>query len=357
MVKNIYAPKLAEILPNSIKTDDKIHAAAVALDAELEKMLETVKLTLHLPRLEELPSAVLDHLAYQFHCDFYSADLPDAVKRNQIRESIYWHRLKGTPKGVEKALSSFMTDARVEENWEYGGEPYFFRIVTRGLRYLSTEQEFIDLVNSAKNVRSWLEGIIFDLTIEEPQELVTAVAELESGKVTTEFAFEDKAESQNIACGFAELVSGKSTTYFGGREPIQRRSYYSAIAELNSGKISVMPENRPEPDEYWFERWIAEKWREWSKNPAIKYYTHPGDEIFPPDPDIFPDGDFLRLYFYFPNNAIRYLTLLNPREDLTAQDIRAAAVWFNDLLANRAGYSSVNLVKALLVRSERWRVF
>ena len=152
MLKSITAPKLADILPESIKNDDKIFAAATFLDSEIEKIAALTDLTLHLPRLDELSADVLDHLAWQYHCDFYRQDLPLKAKRDQIRESIFWHRIKGTPAGVEKAVSTFMQGATVEENWEYGGEDYFFRITCKGLKYLSTEEEFLRLVFSAKNV-------------------------------------------------------------------------------------------------------------------------------------------------------------------------------------------------------------
>lgn len=128
MIKDIYKPKLAEILPKSIQGDEKIHAAATALDFELEKMIESSKLVLHLPRLDELPSDVLEHLRYQFHCDFWREDISLADKRNQIRESLLWHRLKGTPKGCEVAISTFIQNAKIEENWEYGGLPFFFAL-------------------------------------------------------------------------------------------------------------------------------------------------------------------------------------------------------------------------------------
>jgi len=356
MIKDIYKPKLAEILPESIKNDEQVHAAAVALDAELEKLLDKVKLVLHLPRLDELPADVLDHLAFQFHCDFYRNNLPVEVKRNQIRESLLWHRIKGTPRGVELAIADFMTDAVVEENWQYGGEPYFFRIVTKGLKYLSTEQEFLDLVNSAKNVRSWLEGIIFDLTVEQPHSLVTAVAELDSTFEVTDFFLPVSVEKQNLVQGVAELESGIEITDLIGGIVQPTSTLYQAIAQLEYGIEITELEELPPIDDYWFERWIAERWREWSLNPAIKYYTHPGDEIFPPEPDVFPDGDFLRLYFQFPNKSIRYLTMLNPRDNLTDRDIKSAGVWFNDLLMNQAGYTSIRNFKALLVKNERWKI-
>ncbi len=356
MIKSIYQPKLAETLPESIKVDKQIRAAAESLDTEIEKMLANVVLALHLPRLDDLPEDVLDHLAYQYHCDFYRTDLPVEAKRSQIRESIFWHRIKGTPVGVERAISTFLTKAVVEENWQYGGEPYFFRITTKGLKYLTAEKDFIDLINTAKNVRSWLEGIIFDLTIEEPQTLYHAIVEVESGLEVTDFCLDKQIETHNLVQGIGEVVSGLEVTELVGGIVQPTSTYYHAIAELEYGTEVTELDNPPPHDDYWFEWWIARKWKAWKVNPILKHYPHEDAEILPPEPDVFPEGDFLRLYFYFPNRSIRYITMLNPRDNLSVADIKAVAVWWKNLLQNSAGYTSIEVIKALLVKKEVWKV-
>ena len=205
MIKEIFKPKLTEILPASIKHDEKLHAAAVALDEEIEKLLSLSELVLHLPRLDNLPHEVLDHLAWQYHCDFYSQNLPIQVKRNQIRETIFYHRIKGTPAGVERSIKDFLVDAKVEENWEYGGEPYFFRITCKGLKYIPTEEDFLYLVFNAKNVRSWLEGIIFDLTLEENEIYHVAHLEVDAGKEFHDIFLENMQAHEKNFVGFLEV--------------------------------------------------------------------------------------------------------------------------------------------------------
>ena len=84
---------------------------------------------LHVPRLEKLNHDVLDHLAWQFHCDHYEpSTMSLEVKRNLIRQSIAWHKIKGTPASVENFLGAFGIKAQVEEWYTYDGEPYFFRL-------------------------------------------------------------------------------------------------------------------------------------------------------------------------------------------------------------------------------------
>ncbi len=358
MIKSINAPKLTEILPQSIRDDKKIYAAAASIDEQIEKISALAKLVMHLPRLDELSGEVLDHLAYQFHCDFYLQDLPDSAKRDQIRESIFWHRIKGTPEGVEKALSTFMVGAQVQENWEYGGEDYFFRIITKGLKYLSTEEEFLRLIDTAKNVRSWLDGIIFDLTIEEPEIYHHAVAELESGMEENCVTLSDMSAQENLFHAVAELESGMEEIYFGGDEKTFAK-YYFSVAELEGGAEVTESSYTLPPDDFWFEKWLLEKWREWELNPVVKQYEHPDDGgISPFDPDFFPtEGNFLRLFFRYPDNTYKFLTLFNPREDLSAADIKSVGILSRDLFRSPSGLNSVGLAKAFLVSKKTYKIF
>ena len=75
MGKNLQTVSLLDILPEVLLRDVKLKAAAQALDAELQRLSADARLVLHLPRLDELPNEVLDELAYQYHVDFFRAEL------------------------------------------------------------------------------------------------------------------------------------------------------------------------------------------------------------------------------------------------------------------------------------------
>ena len=72
-MKKIIAAKAEEVSPESIQQDAKISAAMKALDVELNRLVLSVDEVLHLPRLDYLSDEVLDHLAWQYHVDFYSS--------------------------------------------------------------------------------------------------------------------------------------------------------------------------------------------------------------------------------------------------------------------------------------------
>ena len=165
MVKDIQKVSLLDILPDSILADKKIQATAIALDTELQRVTEAVTQVLHLPRLDVLPEAVVDLLAWQWHVDFYepiSMDLE--IKRKLVKESIAWHRIKGTPAAVEKVISTVFGKSSVQEWFEYGGEPYRFRITASGFNHTEKNtKDIIRAVEMTKNTRSRLEGITIDI--------------------------------------------------------------------------------------------------------------------------------------------------------------------------------------------------
>ena len=163
-MKKISEVTLLDVLPESILQDPKLKAAAEALDAQIRAVTLATREVLHLPRLDELSGNVLDFLAEQFHLDFYEPlYLTEDEKRNLIRESIAWHRIKGTPAAVEKIAHDAFRDAEIVEWFNYGGEPYHFKIRSHGYKQTPDGFEtYIRMINAAKNVRSWVDNYEVD---------------------------------------------------------------------------------------------------------------------------------------------------------------------------------------------------
>ncbi len=173
MVKDVGTVSLLDILPDSILADKQISAAAQALDWELQRVTAATAEVLHLPRLDVLPEKVVDILAWQFHVDFYEPVGMDLeTKRNLVKESIAWHRIKGTPAAVDKLVSTVFGDSWTKEWFEYGGKPYHFRVVTENVTTDKAQLKLMyDAINTAKNVRSILDNIEFLLHLADDAEM------------------------------------------------------------------------------------------------------------------------------------------------------------------------------------------
>lgn len=56
-------------------------------------------------------------------------------------------------------------NAKVHEWFDYGGEPYYFKVTTETVISGTTVlAELVEMINAVKNVRSWMEGIIINRT-------------------------------------------------------------------------------------------------------------------------------------------------------------------------------------------------
>lgn len=164
---NIREISLVDLIPPNLAKDPKVKAAAEALDAELQAVTQAVDQCLIISRIDELSENVLDLLAWEFHVDFYEPDLPIEQKRELIKKSIVFHKKKGTPAAVEDLVITIFGDGQVQEWFEYGGQPYHFKVLTNNGSATTTDVErFEKAVESVKNARSVLEAVEITLTDE-----------------------------------------------------------------------------------------------------------------------------------------------------------------------------------------------
>ena len=163
MSKDLQSVSLLDILPPNLLADKQLYAAARALDDELQKITAATRNALLLPRLDELSEEVIDLLAWQWHVDFYEPSMSIETKRRLVRESIAWHRIKGTKAAVEKMAQTVFKGGVVTEWFEYGGEPYHFRIDVLNAPNMTEESRgrLLAVVNASKNTRSWLDELRF----------------------------------------------------------------------------------------------------------------------------------------------------------------------------------------------------
>ena len=162
-------------LPESLNRQNAKEIAQV-VDEFLHRFDGQIPQVLIYPVIDQLPENLVDALAVQLHCDFYDYSLSLAAKRHIVKNSIAWHRIKGTPGAVEILCQSLFHESRTKEWYEYGGRPYFFRMVmdiSDGSEDAS--REIIKLLKKAieagKNVRSWLELLEFIVNMEDTEQV------------------------------------------------------------------------------------------------------------------------------------------------------------------------------------------
>lgn len=151
---------IIDLLPDSLKIDPFIVALAEAFEIELKEAYQEAETVSNFNDVDNLPEPILDYLAYQKHVDFYENTLPIEQKRGLIKNATAWHRKNGTPWAVEQVVSIIFKNAKVAEWFEYGGNPYFFRVETEEtLKSSSDFNRLVKMIDSTKNKRSVLQEI------------------------------------------------------------------------------------------------------------------------------------------------------------------------------------------------------
>lgn len=149
-----------------MKSDATTKALCVALNDQYKVVVENIEKTLIYPILDNLPEEVIDELAWQFHVDWYDMQAPIETKIELVKTSRLVHSRLGTVYAVEEVAKAYMGDATIEEWFNYGGEPYYFNVLTSNPSLTGEVlKKMIDIINKVKNVRSWLDKIIVDLSV------------------------------------------------------------------------------------------------------------------------------------------------------------------------------------------------
>ena len=154
---------LLDIMPPNLLADKKIYNVCLALDSTLKSISDECNIPSLIHNIDRLDSEFIDLLAYQFHVDFYDEALSLDIRRELVKKSIDYHMRKGTPYAMDGVVGLVFPDGVVEENWEYGGESYHFRVnnITVGMAGPKTLEQLMRAIDSVKNVRSTLDEIIF----------------------------------------------------------------------------------------------------------------------------------------------------------------------------------------------------
>lgn len=110
------------------------------------------------------PEYLLPWLAWAVSVDVWNNDWPPATKRAVIRQSVQVHKQKGTTGALRRALSAFgFADIDIAEWFQYGGDPFTFRIRAKLLEAGHSIDE-MNLVHTTimqtKNLRSHLESFL-----------------------------------------------------------------------------------------------------------------------------------------------------------------------------------------------------
>ncbi len=167
--------------PPVLQQDESMLALGRLIAEELHITTQQTSKNIIYANIDNLPEYWLDILAYDMHVDWYDYDYPIETKRKVLKNSVRVHQKLGTKYAVETAIQSVYQSAKVEEWFEYDGEPYYFRlhidIGNMGLSENETERT-IKMMKYYKNLRSHCEKVCYSLSANRANTMVFANAKV-----------------------------------------------------------------------------------------------------------------------------------------------------------------------------------
>lgn len=155
------ALELDRMLPLFMREDNTFQGICYALEGEIKQLYEQTNLIKLYRNIDNLPEEVLDELAWQFNSIEYNKSYSMNIKRELIKNCLSTHHKRGTVASVEEIATKIFGNATVTEWFEYGGEPYHFKVFTANVS-TSDEMiiEFSRVIKQTQNIRSHLEEVI-----------------------------------------------------------------------------------------------------------------------------------------------------------------------------------------------------
>ncbi len=156
---NLYDGELVDMLPNQMSTQIQQQCVSYALKKGIQMIIERANMTRTQAVIDSLPEKILDVLAVELRTAYYLEDMDIETKRSIIKRTIIWHLNAGTPSAVQELISIVFGSGEVEEWFEYGDKPYYFKIKTEAIFTPQMDDFFLTMLDRVKNTRSHLRSI------------------------------------------------------------------------------------------------------------------------------------------------------------------------------------------------------
>jgi len=153
-----------KLLPDILKGDERVTALAELIGKSRQETQELLP-SLFIYDLSTLSESELEDLAWQFDVSRTAWELAQdrSQKEELVKNAVILKMKLGTPWAIRKVLEILKVSGTVKEWFEYGGDPYRFKVeVSSPSRQITPElrNKLIQLINEYKNERSRLDEIL-----------------------------------------------------------------------------------------------------------------------------------------------------------------------------------------------------
>lgn len=195
--------EVVSVLPPFLKENTDVQAISHAIKMGIKKLISFSKATALYANIDVLSEELLDLLAMELRTQYYDEGLDMETKRQLIKNTLIWYEKAGTPAAVGELVATVFGEGKVEEWFEYGGDPYLFRITTNAALTPEMNTLFNQMVKQIKNARSHLESISITRTIRQPVYSGAGQASYMRSPAIREGYYKDRRQGQLIPAGVA----------------------------------------------------------------------------------------------------------------------------------------------------------
>lgn len=150
---------LIKLMPEFMKSDEAVKALSDTISRMLVEALGEADAQTVYGNEDSLSEPQCDELAWEWDIDWYDYNLSLQEKRATIKTAANVKRKRGTKGAVVEFLRSVYGSGELLEWYEYGGQPYHFKLRTDETRTPETEAIFTKRINQIKNARSVLDAV------------------------------------------------------------------------------------------------------------------------------------------------------------------------------------------------------
>lgn len=167
MIK-LYDSQIAQILPDYLSGNAEVQAMSYAISQGIKRLIDCCNNIGVYAVVDTLPEYALDMLAVELDTQYYDTSFSVEVKRGLIKNTLVWYLKAGTPSAVAELIAAVFGEGEIQEWFEYGGKPYYFKIMTNATITTDGIQYLLSMIERVKNARSHVEQIIIVREINEP---------------------------------------------------------------------------------------------------------------------------------------------------------------------------------------------
>lgn len=163
---SLRSAKLTNALPQILAKEPWAQAMAYAVNNQLNRLLTYAENAMVQAKINQMPDTILDILAKELRLPYYDDTFTTAVKRDLVKGGLQYWATAGTPESLTQILINIFGDAEIEEWFEYGGEPGYFRVLTSNPNVTGeTLAQFTKTAQDVKRLSAWLEEVLVDMSI------------------------------------------------------------------------------------------------------------------------------------------------------------------------------------------------